>query len=335
MKKGEADKKYEFSSGDLLSILPTLSEKGITEFYVHDASLSANKRKLLSFMESAEANAPDVFFTIKIEPSCLDRETISLAKNLNCSLEIPFSGISKNEGGKKVFLFDKKFFASKAKLLNDAELVFGFTMNYGLTEGDTFKAFRDRLDFAMNLYPNHIDFPQLEDNPFPKATGVFSSKDLDFARGMAFACESFYSAGRAVPWFNTIIKALKVSPSQFFADFDEWEQCNNCSMDTGFSPSQAAHEEIEKMQLVFLKEKFSEKHKEHFLPAVTDMVKLNGAFSRLASDGTESTVETNYNPDDIFSPYALDLASFCENVTMESCTVKIFDDHGNLDYKIL
>jgi hypothetical protein len=31
----------------------------------------------------------------------------------------------------------------------------------------------------------------------------------------------------------------------------------------------------------------------------------------------------------------MDLAAFAENVTMENCTVKIFDDKGNLDYKIL
>ncbi len=335
-KKGNASvKQFEFSSQDLLKELPLLSKKGITEFYVHDRFLSKNKQALLEFMEKAAREAGDVFFTITLEAETLNKEILNAAQNLNCSLEIPLTGIEKTEGGKPVLLFDKKLYASKARLLNETEIVFGFTMGYGLQAGDTFRAFRERLDFALSLYPNHIDFPQLEDNPFPKATGVFSSKDLDFARGMAFACQTFYSSGRAVAWFNTIASALKISPSQFFADFDEWQQCNNCSMDTGFDPEQISHEEIEKMQLVFLKQKFSEKHKELLFPAAKDIITLNGAFSRLASDGIETTLETDYNPDDIFSPYAMDLAAFAENVTMENCTVKIFDDKGNLDYKIL
>ena len=39
---------------------------------------------------------------------------------------------------------------------------------------------------------------------------IFSSKDIDFAKGMAFACKTFYSCGRAVPWFNSILKVLKI-----------------------------------------------------------------------------------------------------------------------------
>ena len=51
----------------------------------------------------------------------------------------------------------------------------------------------------MEPYPNHIDFPQFSNSSgtIAKPTGIYSSKDLDFSRPMAFACKTFYTAGRA------------------------------------------------------------------------------------------------------------------------------------------
>lgn len=289
------------------------------------------KDELLRFIENTQKKSPDSFVQAEVSASAIDAKNVSLLQELWCSLDIPLEAVQKD----KALLFDKKLYSSKAKILNDAGLVFGFIINYGLSSSDTFKAFRDRLDFALSLYPNHIIFPQLESSALPKSTAFFSSKDMDFARGIAFACRTFYTAGRAVSWFNTILQALKINASSFFSDFDEWQQCNNCSYITDFIPEEVSHKEIEKMQLNFLKEKFSEKHKMHLYPAAEDMVKLNGAFSRLTCESEESVIETSYSPEDIFSPYATNLLSFAENVTMENCSVKIFFNKDEPDFKIL
>ena len=291
----------------------------------------STKEELLKFISDMQKKSPDSFTEKDVLPSAIDQKAVSLLQELWCSLNIPLEGTQKNN----VLLFDKKLYSSKAKILNDAGLVFGFIMNFGKTESDTFKAFRDRLDFAAGLYPNHISFPQLDSNRLPRSTAFFSSKDLDFARGMAFACYTFYTCGRAVTWFNTILQALKINASSFFSDFDEWQQCNNCSYITGFNPEEQLHSEIEKMQLNFLKEKFEEKHKQHLFPAVTDIIRLNGAFSRLTAENEESVIETYYNPEDIFSPYAMSLSSFVENVTMENCNVRIYFNRDEPDFKIL
>ena len=329
-----AHKEYNFSSREIIKELPHFTEKGITEFFVHDRELSSDKKELKNLFSKMALYAPEVFYTIELASEALDKELVSLASQIDCSLEFYLDGKETQNGN---LLFDKKLYSSKARLLNEADLVFGFKLNWALQKGDTFKAFRDRLDFALSLYPNHIEFEQFEDKEklFPRSTNIFSSKDMDFARGMAFACRTFYSAGRAVPWFNTVINALRISPSAFFADFDEWQQCNNCSMDTGFIPEERKHEELEKMQLEFLKQKLDEKHKSHLFPCVKDLVSLHGAFSRLVEEGKESEVETSYNPDDVLSPYALNLALFAENVTMENSTVRIFNNEGIPDYKIL
>ena len=81
--------------------------------------------------------------------------------------------------------------------------------------------------------------------------------------------------------------------------------------------------------------KFEEKNKTELIPIVNDIVKLNGAFSRLVGEGEESVIFTKYNPDDLLSPEAMDLNSFNNNVCMENCNVKIYLTDEGPDYKII
>ena len=78
------------------------------------------------------------------------------------------------------------------------------------------------------------------------------------------------------------------------------------------------------MQLLFLEEKYEEKHQHSLIPLVRDVIVLNGAMSRLAGENEESVVKLSYNPDDLFSPEIYELESFMENVCMEHCKIKVF-----------
>ena len=89
------------------------------------------------------------------------------------------------------------------------------------------------------------------------------------------------------------------------------------------------------MQLAFLREKFEEKHKGHLWAAAEDLIKLNGAFSRVVEEAETCTLELSYSPDDLLSPDAGDLARFCDTVTEEPCTVNVFEGRGGPDYKIV
>ncbi|MGN0728921.1 hypothetical protein [Treponema sp.] len=322
-----------FSIEKIFKTLPSFQSMGITELSVSDQNFSHDKAGILKLAAMIKNHCPELFVSLLAAPEVLDRTVVQELQELYCSLEIPLCGEEKNGN----LLFDKKLYSQKARLLNDAGLVFGFNMDWGMKRGDTFKNFRARLDFAVSLYPNHIDFPQLEQKPYaePKPTGVYSSKDLDFSRGMAFACKTFYSEGRAVPWFCSVIDALKIDASSFFADFEEFQLCSNCSFETGFDPESAGHKNIEKLQLLFLRQKFEEKNKLQLFEAVRDIVCLNGAFSRVVSGEGESVVETSYNPDDLLSPYALDISGFCDNVTMENCSVKVLDSPDGPVYRLV
>jgi len=322
---------YNFDLSNIDSELASFKKRGITEFALHDERFSSDKKALADFLKKAERLIPEVYLSIPVKAEIIDAEIIGLLQNLFCSLDV----IMRGDLGKKFFL-DKKLFSKKAALLNNAGIVFGFLMDYARADGDSVKNFRDRIDFALPLYPNHIDFEQLfSSQKEAKNTAIFSSQDINWARDVAFAINIFYSSGRAVPWFNSALKPLKIAPSKFFSDFAEWQRCNNCGFDSRKKVVEESHKEIEKMQILFLEEKYSEKRLEHLLPVVTDLVKINGAFSRLEGEGEETELKLNFNPDDLMSPAAFDINSFAENVCMEECRVKIYDANGQPDYKFI
>ena len=329
------NKEYKFSADELESQIPQLTAKKITELAVHDEKLSKDKKQLLRLMKSLAEYAPDVFVSFLIDASVIDREVVLAAQKIYCSFDIPLE-IEKK--GDKI-LFDKKFYSGKAKLLNDYGIVFGFYLTYAVVPGDSLKAFMDRLDFAVQQYPNHIDFPQTENGVEalyePTVTGFFSAKDIRYARNVSFACKTFYSTGRAVPWMLSVLKPLKIYPSRFFADFAEWQLCNNCDYKSGFNPDSQNHKDIEKMQLVFLDEKYEEKHCQNMIPLVNDIVKINGAMSRVVCEGEDSVIETSYNPDDLLGPESFDLRGFFENVCMEGSRVKLFAGEDGPDYSVI
>ena len=325
---------YKFKSSELEAQIETLSQKGITEFSIHDTSVAKDKKRLLKIINLVARFAPDVFVSILVDASIIDREIASAATQIFCSFDIPLEVQSK--GGK--LLFDKKFYSSKARLLNDFGLVFGFQLTYAQGEGDSLKLFLDRLDFAVQQYPNHIDFAQTmnsEQEKTARVTGFFSAQDIRYARDVSFACRTFYTSGRAVPWFLSVLKPLRIYASRFFADFAEWQRCNNCDYRSGFVPEAVPHKEIEKMQELFLEQKYEEKSQHALIPLVKDIVALNGAMSRLAGEGEESTVVTSYHPDDLLSEEALDLVSFSENVCMEECKVRIFETEDGPSVEVI
>lgn len=321
------------SSQELESSLSTLVERGVTEFTLQDEAILSHKGRLLHFLQVFAERAPDVFLTLPIDAAVLDMDIAKAAGNLFCSLEIPLAGTAK--GG--AYLFDKKFYAKRAAMLNTMGLVFGFTMDFACAAGDSVKAFRDRLDFAVSLYPNHIDFPQLENNcdTPAKPSATFSTQDIRSVKETAFACQVFYSAGRAVTWFSSILSTLKMNASTFFRDFAEWQRVNNCGFSFGWKLDTARHTEIERMQLSFLQFKLEEKNKAALFPVASDIVRLNGALSRCYGEDEESTIDLNYNPDDLLSPASLNIAAFAENAFIESCRVHIFADSDGVTYRLV
>lgn len=323
-------KEIRYNTAQLECGLSELVDSGVTRLFVNDSLLTGTKKKFLSFLNLALCDAPNIFYVFHLEEfQVIDKEICALLSKLSCSVQIALD-----------FSTDRKLFSRRVELLNRCSLVFGIEMEVVAQKNDTIKLFRERLDFVVSCYPNHIDFPGLDFSNPSLPTACYSGKDIDIASECAFACSVFYSAGRAVPWFLSVLKPLRIPPSKFFSDFSEWLLCNNCSLSTGFDPFSVPHEEIEKMQLLFLQIKYEEKNMLHVFPVARELVRLHGAFSRLVGEGQECVLELEFNPDDLCSPYAQDVEIFCENVCLEHCSVKIFLSHDNdglefPDYRII
>ena len=325
------EKQFQFKINEIESQLKNAGANGITEISIHDEAFSYDKQKILYLVKCVIKYAPEIFVSVKVNPKIVDMEIVSAFSTINSSVEMDFLLTEKG--------FDKKLYSKKCALLNNAGLVFGVNLYFASVPQDSLKAFKDRLDFTVAQYPNHIDFPQLESDDEsiqPKVSGTFSAQDIRFARNLSFACRTFYSSGRAVPWFNSVLNALKIQASAFFADFAEWQKVNNCDYKSGYIPESEKHSELEKMQILFLDMKLEEKKKSQLLAVVNDIVKINGAFSRLVAEGEKSTVWLEYNPDDLLGPESLDLTAFSNDVCMEACEVSVFiNSDGEPDYKIL
>lgn len=327
---------FKFTSSNLESSLSSFSERGITEFTLQDEAILSHKGKLLHFLQLFREKAGDVFLTLPVHPDVLDMDVCKACSELFCTLEIPLEGVSKGDS----YLFDKKFYSRRAQMLNTLGLVFGFDITFACQPGDSVKAFRDRLDFSVSLYPNHIDFPQIDSLnsgdsciKMPAPTATFSTQDIKMTRETAFAASVFYSYGRAVTWFLAVLAPLKMTPSKFFQDFAEWQKHNSCSLSSSWKAENASHEEIEKMQLSFLKFKYDEKNKPQLFEVVSNIVRLNGAFSRCFGEGRETVLELTYNPDELLSGASMDVQSFFDNAFMENSRVKVFMTDDGADWK--
>lgn len=313
------DKIFTFSENSLEKELASLGKEKIRQVRVSQKSITENKQKLLRFVSLAEKIAPEVLYQFEIPLSMIDRETVAAFSSIYSSLDIEFDSVEGN--------FSKNL-SKKANLLNEAGLIFGFVVNL---KDISIKSFKSYVDFMILQYPNHINF--VTENLKP--TNVLSTQDIKTVENLCFAIECFYTFGRAVPWFLSVVNPLRIKPSVFLSDFAEWQRCNNCSLKSGFNPKSEHHLVIEKMLLSFLKFKYEEKKLFHVFPVVEDLVKLQGAFARACGEGEETVLDLSYSPEDLFSPYSQDILAFSEEVCMEACSVKVFNTEEGPDLKFL
>ena len=313
------DKIFTFSENSLEKELASLEKEKIRQVRVSQKSITENKQKLLRFISLAEKIAPEVLYQFEIPLSMIDRETVAAFSSIYSSLDIEFDSVEGN--------FSKNL-SKKANLLNEAGLIFGFVVNL---KDISIKSFKSYVDFMILQYPNHINF--VTENLKP--TNVLSTQDIKTVENLCFAIECFYTFGRAVPWFLSVVNPLRIKPSVFLSDFAEWQRCNNCSLKSGFNPKSEHHLVIEKMLLSFLKFKYEEKKLFHVFPVVEDLVKLQGAFARACGEGEEKILDLSYSPEDLFSPYSQDILAFSEEVCMEACSVKVFNTEEGPDFKLL
>jgi len=333
--------------------LKLFAEKDVPQVFVLDPTYNANKERALSLLKMMAKITPNTFYYFEARAEFIDRQIAKAFTKLPCAVQ--FGLQSSNEAVLKNVnrSFNRAQFTKNINILNEEGVIFGFDLIYGLP-GDNLAGFYNSIDFALNLMPNNLELFCLSVLPgtdlFDSAKGFglvyeekapyhvietpgFSKDDMKKAAKVSAACNVFYNKGRAVPWFASLMKALQLKPSKFFIDFEKWYSkkgdieilATNCT----------SHKDMEKIQLEFLTEYLSGGKKQYLLPAIENIIKFNGAISRVSVDGTKEKLKLAYHPDDLASPYTMDMVFFAKNCGRFSCDVAMGIGSQGLEWKVL
>ena len=362
--KGEKKIAY-FPMERLEKEIELFAKKNISQVFVLDPTYNASKERAIKMLKIIEKKAPGMFFYFEARAEFIDRELARAFARIPCCLQIGLQSANPEVLKNVHRTLDKKKFEKNIGFLNEEGVTFGFDLIYGLP-GDNFAGFCQSIDFALGLYPNNLELfclsvlPGTDLHDSAKGFGLeweseppyhvlrtpqFGEKDLAKAEKLALATNLFYTKGRAVAWFNSILYVLHEKPSEFLKGFTNYIESGFLSSEqkskfasTGSIRDWSAEKnstQIEELQLAFIQKKFREKHKDRFLPAAEDLIRIHSALGRCTFDGTETTFTTHYHPDDVMSEYGTDIEFFTENCGKQKCKVKVFVGKNGADWRCL
>ena len=262
---------------------------GVSQVFVLDSTFNQDRGRAKSILRLIRRLAPRIHFHFEVRSEFIDREMAELFAAVTCSLQIGLQSADPGvlrQVGRSLRPDD---FVSRTMLLNDTGATFGFDLIYGLP-GDSLAGFRASLDFALSLYPNHLDiFPLailpgtslatrsaelcLVCQPAPpyllQSSPTFSAEDMEHAGELGRACDIFYTRGKAVAWFNGMLTALGgMPPSAFLEEFAAWFKSDTGSCDE----KELSDEKIWQTQRRFLASCCRSTRRQRILPALLDLV---------------------------------------------------------------
>lgn len=285
-----------FSLERLESELRHFAATGVSQIFVLDSTFNLDPKRAKIILKMIKNISPDIHFHFEVRNEFIDREMAKLFAQIACSLQIGLQCADREILRLVGRSFNKADFSAKVGLLNESGAVFGFDLIYGLP-GDTLVGFCHTLDFALSLYPNHLDiFPlavlpgtrlasrgtalNMRWNSKPpyivESTDCFSASDLAAAAELAAACDLFYTRGKAVAWFNAVVAVLALRPSDLLQKFSGWliDHRGRNTKESDFSD-----DAIWEMQHYFLKYLFSGKKVMRFLPLVLDLANYHHQYA--------------------------------------------------------
>jgi len=285
-----------FSLERLESELHFFAANGVSQVFVLDSTFNLNPKRAKKILRMIKRIAPDIHFHFEVRNEFIDREMAALFAEIACSLQI---GLQSSDGEVLKLVgrtFNRAEFTTKVGLLNESGAVFGFDLIYGLP-GDTLAGFCRSMDYALSLYPNHLDIFPLAVLPGTKLasrgtllniqwdrhppyilqeTETFNTTDMAVAAELATASDIFYTRGRAVAWFNAIVRVLNLKPEAFLRKFADWLALHkgNAVKESDFND-----DDIWNLQRLFLKEIFSGKKYKRYLPLVLDLAQYHNLYA--------------------------------------------------------
>ncbi|WP_306534454.1 B12-binding domain-containing radical SAM protein [Geobacter sp.] len=268
--------------------LDFLVRHNVPQVFVLDSTFNIDAKRAKTILRMIRRRAPHIHFHFEVRSEFVDREMARLFASITCSLQIGLQSADPAVLKEIRRHFDPDDFRKRVSLLNESGAVFGFDLIYGLP-GDSLEGFKRSLDFALGLYPNHLDiFPlavlpgtplagraaeaELDHLPAPPYTltgsPTFPVRDMERAARLAAACDIFYSRGRAVAWFNGVVAPLAMTPAEFLDAFRAWLEKEGVEA----REEALSDEAIWSLQRAFLSRIFKERRLTRLLPAALDLV---------------------------------------------------------------
>jgi hypothetical protein len=316
--------------------LELFRRSGVRQAFVLDPTFNANRKRALEMLRLIREKGGDCHWRFEVRAEFLDRELAQAFASLACSVQIGLQSAHPAVLAKVGRQLDRRDFARRIAWLNEAGVVFGFDLIYGLP-GDSLEGFRQSLDWTLGLQPNHLDVFGLSalpgtrladdapgfglecqpDAPYAVLSGPgFPAADMARAARLARAVDLFYNRGRAVPWFSPLVRALGLKPSAFLTEFAGWLGDRDA----------VGHRAAEELQLSFLPTlawPVGQAGGGNLARLAADMVRLNGAWSRAWAEDEETRLELGWDPDRLMSPDAADLRAFVRQAEPWPCTVRV------------
>jgi hypothetical protein len=309
---------------------------GVRYAFVLDPTFDSDPVRASALLDLFRERAPGMRWKFEVRAELLDRALVRRFAALDCSLQIGLQSVrSETLAAVGRPGFDRREFARKAAMLSRAGVSFGIDLIYGLP-GDSLADFEEGVDFALGLSPNHLDlFPLallpgtelaeravelgIEADPKPpylvRSTRELSATDLAKAVRLARAADRFYTAGRAVGWFDAARKPLRLGPSTLLREY--W----------AFATARVGAERgLEEEQLAFLERAYAAAGHSALMPALRDLVRLHGAWGRALAEGEESILELSYDPEEALGAAAVGLAAFVRGASRSGARWRVVPD---------
>lgn len=224
--------------------LDLFENSGVNQVFVLDPTFNIDKARALEILSLIKHKAPYIHFTIEIRAELLDEELAEAFSHIHCSLQIGLQSCHNNVLEYLNRNIDKEKFSEKIALLNKYGISFGLDLIIGLP-GDSMAGFKESLDYAVGLIPNHLDifrlsvFPGTElydragefnlnysaEPPYNIISSPdFNPDELDELENYAHAVDQFYNKGKAAPWLLPLLDLLDMEASEFFELFMQFSQ---------------------------------------------------------------------------------------------------------------
>lgn len=288
----------QFSLERLEAELKHFAASDVAQVFVLDSTFNLDAKRAKKILRLIKRIAPQIHFHFEVRNEFIDKEMAKLFAEIACSLQIGLQSANREVLRIVGRSIDKADFTAKVGLLNDSGAVFGFDLIYGLP-GDTLKGFKNTLDYALSLYPNHLDIFPLAVLPGTRLaakaaalnmhwehkppyivdyTASFTAADMAVAARLAAACDIFYTRGKMVAWFNAIVAVTGLKPADLLQKFSNW-LLDLKGVD--IQESDLTDDDIWDLQQDFLKQLFSSKKLKRYLSLMLDLANYHHEYAEV------------------------------------------------------